>query len=50
MAMREWVETASSWGEIRIFKLALKRQQATPVLLSFSDWSNLTLFVDFMSI
>ena len=36
MAAREWVETASSWREIRIFKVALKRRQATAVLLSFS--------------
>ena len=36
MAAREWVETASSWREIGIFKLALKRRRATGVLLSFS--------------
>ena len=36
MAVQEWVETASSWCEMRIFKLALTRQRATAVLLSFS--------------
>ena len=36
MAAREWVETASSWREVRIFKLALKRRRATAALLSFS--------------
>ena len=36
MAAREWVETASSCREIRIFKLALERRRATAVLLSFS--------------
>ena len=36
MAAREWVEIASSWREIRIFKLALKRRRATAVLLLFS--------------
>ena len=36
MAAREWVVTASSWREIRILKLVLKRRPATAVLLSFS--------------
>ena len=31
MAAREWVEAASSWREIRIFKLAWKRRRATAV-------------------
>lgn len=36
MAVREWVETASSWCEMRIFKLVLTRRRAMAVLLSFS--------------
>ena len=50
MAAREWVETASSWREIRIFKLALKRRPATVVLLSFSVVQFDFQFVDFTSI
>ena len=50
MAAREWVQTASSWGEIRIFKLRLKRRPATAVLLSFSVVQFDFQFVDFTSI
>ena len=50
MAAREWVQTDSSWREIRIFKLALKRRSATAVLLSFSVIQFDFQFVDFTSI
>ena len=50
MAAREWVQTASSWREIRIFKLTLKRRPATAVLLSFSVVQFDFQFVDFTSI
>ena len=50
MAAREWVQTDSSWREIRIFKLALKRRPATAVLLSFSVVQFDFQFVDFTSI
>ena len=44
-----WVETASSWREIRI--LSFRRSGGERRLFCFHfQWSNLTLFVDFTSI
>lgn len=44
-----WVETASSWREIRI--LSFRRSGGEQRLFCFRfQWSNLTLFVDFTSI
>ena len=53
MAAREWVETASSWHEIRIFtsKLSWRRSGDERRLYSLRfQWSKLTLLVDFTTI